>query len=152
MFAPDEADTGGYANNYLADDGGSCSFNTGGSGGKILINTVAFQIRNQATLKMLEDCATHPEMAFRSDSNGDDHHLPAHRAGDFDAAPGRIGESLLDDREGQGCRGPLRRSFVPERQQQLVVARLEPRQRQFDRCLHLVQFRAAAPFETAEIP
>lgn len=33
MFAPDEADTGGYANNYLADDGGSCSFNTGGSGG-----------------------------------------------------------------------------------------------------------------------
>jgi len=39
--------------------------------GKILIYTVAFQVRDQATLNMLQDCATRPEMAFRSDSNGE---------------------------------------------------------------------------------
>lgn len=43
-----------------------------GSEGGVQIHTVAFQVRDQATLmKMLQDCTTRPVMAFRSDSNGE---------------------------------------------------------------------------------
>ncbi len=39
--------------------------------GKITVYTVAFQVNNSSTLAMLTNCASRPEMAFRSSSNSE---------------------------------------------------------------------------------
>lgn len=45
--------------------------NNAKGGGRIAIYTVAFQVKDFDTLSLLENCASSPEMAFRSESNGD---------------------------------------------------------------------------------
>jgi len=39
--------------------------------GEVKIYTIAFQVSDTATLELLENCATEPSMAFRSETNGD---------------------------------------------------------------------------------